>query len=70
MELQFPLVGPIQKGLLFLQPTPQPQDHSIIDHLKTSLSSEEFEEKYEEFEDKLWRNTSIHFMIFFFLKHK
>ncbi|WJZ91967.1 hypothetical protein VitviT2T_011000 [Vitis vinifera] len=39
MELQFPLVGPIQKGLLFLQPTPQPQDHSIIDHLKTSLSS-------------------------------
>ena len=26
---------------------------------------EEFEEKYEEFEDKLWRNTAIPSMIFF-----
>ena len=25
--------------------------------------SEEFEEKYEEFEDKIWRNTSIHSVI-------
>ena len=27
---------------------------------------EEFEEKYEEFENKIWRNTSIHSMIPFF----
>ena len=43
-ELQFPLVGPIQKGLLFLHPTPPSPspspspDHTIIHHLKTSLS--------------------------------
>ena len=27
------------------------------------LRPEEFEEKYEEFENKIWRNTSIHSVI-------
>ncbi|KAL6338811.1 hypothetical protein AAG906_023961 [Vitis piasezkii] len=36
-ELQYLLPAPIQTGLLFRKPTP-PQEHSIIDHLKTSLS--------------------------------
>ena len=27
------------------------------------MNIEEFEEKYEEFEDKIWRNTSIHSVI-------
>ena len=31
-----------------------------------STPFEEFEEKYEEFEDKIWRNTSIHSVIPFF----
>ena len=41
-DLQLLLVGPIQKGLLFLKPTPppQPQDQhfSVVQHLKLSLS--------------------------------
>ncbi|KAL6338833.1 hypothetical protein AAG906_023983 [Vitis piasezkii] len=37
-ELQFLPHGPIQKGLLFRKPTPPPQENSVIDHLKTSLS--------------------------------
>ncbi|KAJ9670704.1 hypothetical protein PVL29_026937 [Vitis rotundifolia] len=36
-ELQYLLLAPIQRGLLFRKPT-LPQEHSIIDHLKTSLS--------------------------------
>ena len=36
----------------------------------STIGYEEFEEKYEEFEDKLWRNTSIHSFFLFFLKHK
>ena len=31
--------------------------------MSNKVSTEEFEEKYEEFEDKLWRNTSIHSVI-------
>ena len=29
--LQFTLIGPIQQGLLFPQPTPQPQHYGIMD---------------------------------------
>ncbi|RVW55344.1 Retrovirus-related Pol polyprotein from transposon RE1 [Vitis vinifera] len=36
-ELQYLLSALIQTGLLFRKPTP-PQEHSIIDHLKTSIS--------------------------------
>ena len=36
-------------------------DTTFVDGL--GKETEEFEEKYEEFEDKLWRNTSTHSMI-------
>ena len=38
--------------------------------LKPLDAIEEFEEKYEEFENKIWKNTSIHSVIppFFFLQ--
>ena len=32
-------------------------------HHRKDFHIEEFEEKYEEFEDKIWRNTSIHSVI-------
>jgi hypothetical protein len=42
-DLQLLLVNPIQKGLLFLKPTPSQEKElkgiNLIDHLKTSLSS-------------------------------
>ncbi|KAI7996303.1 hypothetical protein LOK49_LG10G00409 [Camellia lanceoleosa] len=41
-DLQLLLVGPIQKGLLFLKPTPSQQQqllaNTIVDHLKISFS--------------------------------
>ena len=56
-----------QKGEWFVEvknvKLPDPLEFSV----NTSMT-EEFEEKYEKFEDKLWRNTSIHSMIFFFFK--
>lgn len=37
-DLRLLSVDPIQKGLLFLKPKPQPQQKYLIHHLKTSLS--------------------------------
>ena len=34
-----------------------------LEESSLGLSFEEFEEKYEEFENKIWRNTSIHSVI-------
>ena len=36
---------------------------SFVSAMHALMVIEEFEEKYEEFEDKIWRNTSIHSVI-------